>query len=64
MLIKMWAPIISIFRYVNSESPNMKIYYSCLYFRYQNRELLEHDFYSKISIYTDRVKNITLLEML
>ena len=42
----------------------MEMHYSCLYFRDQNRELLEYDFCSKISIYRDRVKNITLLEML
>ena len=43
-----------------SESSNMKMHYSCLYFKDQNRELLEHDFCSKISIHKDRV----LLEML
>ena len=49
--------IISIFRGVNSESPNMEMHYSYFYFRDQNKELLKHDFYSKISIYKDRVKN-------
>ena len=60
------SPIISIFIDVNNESPNMKIYYSCIYFRDQNRKLLEYDFCSKIylSIYRDRVKNRALLEML
>ena len=58
------GPIISIFRNVNSESPNMEMHYSYLYFRYQNRELLKQDFCSKISIYRDRVKNRALLKML
>ena len=58
------GPIISIFRDVNSESPNMEMLYSYFYFRDQNRELLEHEFCSKISIYRDRVKNRALLEML
>ena len=56
--------IISIFRDMNNESPNIKMHYSCLYFRYQNIELLKHDFYFKISIYKDKVKNRALLEML
>ena len=38
--------IIYIFRDVNSESPNMEMHYSCLYFRDQNREFLKHDFCS------------------
>ena len=54
------GPIISIFRDMNSESPNMKMHYSYIYFR----ELLEHDFCSKISIYRNIVKNKALLEML
>ena len=58
------GPIISIFRDVNSESPNIEMHYLCFYFRDQNRELLEYDFCSKISIYRDRVKNRVLLEML
>ena len=56
--------IISIFRYLNSESPNMEIYYSHIYFRDENRELLKCGFCPKISIYRDRVKNRALLEML
>ena len=56
--------IIYIFRYVNNKSLNIKMYYSYLYFRYQNRELLEHDFCFKISIYKNRVKSRTLLKML
>ena len=48
---------------VNSEYPNMEMHRSCLYFRDQNIEFLEHDFCSKISIYRDIVKNIALLEM-
>ena len=55
---------ISIFRYLNSEYPNIEMHYLELYFRDENRELLECGFCSKISIYKDRVKNIALLEML
>ena len=51
------------YRDVNSKYPNMEMQCSCLYFRDQNIELLEHDFCSKISIYRDIVKNIALLEM-
>ena len=56
--------IISIFRYLNNEFPNMEIYYSHLYFRDENIELLECGFCLKISIYKDRVIYIALLKML
>ena len=49
--------IISIFRDLNSEYQNMEMHYLHLYFRYENRELLECDFCPKIFIYKDRVKN-------
>ena len=55
------GPIISIFRYMNNKSPNMKMYYLCLYFKnYNKKKLLKHDFYFKISIYRDGVKNNVL----
>ena len=55
--------IISIFRDVTSEFSNIEMRYSCLYFKDKNRKFLENDFFLKISIYKDKVKNIVLLEM-
>ena len=49
--------IISTFRDVNSEYLNIEMYYSYLYFKYQNKEFLKYNFCFKISIYKDRVKN-------
>ena len=43
--------IISIIRDMNSKSLNIEIYYSYLYFRDKNRELLDCQFCSKDSIY-------------
>ena len=53
--------IMSIIRYMNSESSNMEIYYLYVYFRDKNKKT---QFYLKISIYKDRIKNKILLEML
>ena len=56
--------IVSIFKDLNNEYPNMEMYYLYLYFRDENIELFDCGFYLKISIYEDRVKYKTLLEML
>ena len=48
MFTKM-GPIISIFRDLNNESPNMEMQYSLIYFKNENRELLMCGFYPKIS---------------
>ena len=57
---------IFVFKYVNSESLNMEIYYSYLYFINENKELLKYGFCppKALYIYRDRVKNIALLKML
>ena len=56
--------ILFIFRDLNSESSNMEMHYSHLYFKDENKELLEYGFCYKISIYKDRAKKRALLEML
>ena len=42
---------------MNNESQNKKIYYSHLYFKNKNKELLKFDFYPEnLSIFKDKVK--------
>ena len=43
--------IISIFRVLNCEYPNVEMHYSHLYFRDENRELLEYEFFPSKSLY-------------
>ena len=53
--------ILSIFRDLNSESSNMEMHYSHLYFKDENKELLEYGFCYKISIYKDRAKKKSII---